>query len=551
MQLSGYDISGTLGDGGMATVYRGTQLSLDRPVAIKVLKSNLLKNSEVRERFERESKIIARLNHPNIISVIDQGVTDSGSPFFVMEFVKSISLKTALVHKHTSVSRALNIFVQIAKALAYAHKNNVIHCDIKPDNILVDFEGYVRVLDFGIAQIFDKEKGARKNIVMGSPAYMAPEQHESISAATEKSDLYALGVIMHQYFSQVGEIQEGFDRAQIDSIVQQCLANAPENRPSSADEVRQRLLRILGGSHLKTQQKQRAATDVKKTFSILDVLKEDKYGAVYLFEEQGSHKLFVVKKKPATSPGFDIAKRLSRVQHHNIAKVYGASKNQRVFIQVSEYCPSGALSDRLLAPYRLNEFILIARQIVDALIAGHNAGIVHGNLRPSNILFDSNQAVKVCDFGLEEHYAGGAGGGQENWYTPGTEVRSELTDIYAAGVIFYQMLTSHLPNWRFGKLVKGKSFQQHPKEVREIVQSMLQHNPKARTQRLRDVADQLAKLDETSYTEVRIIDYGDANRAPQEHSPQPFFNKRRIVLGIFFFAALAIAALQAVIIYNY
>lgn len=535
----------------MATVYRGTQLSLDRPVAIKVLKSTLLKNSEVRSRFERESKIIARLNHPNIISVIDQGVTDSGSPFFVMEFVKSISLKAALMHKHTSVSRALNIFVQIAKALAYAHKNKVVHCDIKPDNILVDFEGYVRVLDFGIAQIFEKGQVEKQNFVMGSPAYMAPEQHESVSAATEKSDLYALGVIMHQYFSRVSDLSEGLNRDEINKIIQECLASDPENRPSSADELRQRLLRILGGSHLKTQQRQRAASDVKKTFSILDVLREDKYGAVYLFEEQGSHKLFVVKKKPASSPGYDIAKRLANVQHHNLAKVYGASKNQRVFIQVTEFCPSGALSERLLAPYRMDEFVAIARQLVDALMAGHGAGIVHGNLRPSNVLFDANQTVKVCDFGLEEHYSGGVGSGKENWYSPGTETKSELTDIYAAGVIFYQMLTAQLPNWRFGKLVKGKVFQQHPKEVRAIVQGMLEHNPRARTQRFRDIAAELAKLDETTYTQVRVVEYDDEADGVEEETASPFFTKRRIVLGAFLLFALAIAAAQAVIIYNY
>ncbi|MBL4868875.1 MAG: serine/threonine protein kinase [Pseudomonadales bacterium] len=149
--LQGYDHLEKRAEGGMAVLYRGVQTSLNRPVAIKFLKTDIAHDERVRGLFEAESRIIARLDHPNIIRVIDRGVSSTGQPYFIMDFVEGTDLKQALKSEEISHSRKLRMIIQIAKALAYAHRNGVIHRDIKPANILLDSEGNARIADFGVA----------------------------------------------------------------------------------------------------------------------------------------------------------------------------------------------------------------------------------------------------------------------------------------------------------------------------------------------------------------------------------------------------------------
>ncbi|MBW2109421.1 MAG: serine/threonine protein kinase, partial [Deltaproteobacteria bacterium] len=137
-RIGGYEIIEKIGSGGMGAVFRGRQVSLDRPVAIKVLSKTLADCREALERFNRESQIIARLNHPNIIHVIDRGVTSRGMPYFVMEYIEGRDLAQAIKSGDLDVNRKLDLMIQVCKALSYAHKNSVIHRDIKPGNVLID-----------------------------------------------------------------------------------------------------------------------------------------------------------------------------------------------------------------------------------------------------------------------------------------------------------------------------------------------------------------------------------------------------------------------------
>ena len=135
--ITGYHLKTTLGTGGMASVYLATQESLDRQVAIKVLDASLIDDALNKAQFAQESKLIASLNHPNIVQVIDQGVSDQGHPYFVMPYVKSISLTAILTRSDIHITRKLDIAIQICKALAHAHRNRIVHRDIKPGNIRV------------------------------------------------------------------------------------------------------------------------------------------------------------------------------------------------------------------------------------------------------------------------------------------------------------------------------------------------------------------------------------------------------------------------------
>jgi len=204
MKEGRYEYQDKIGEGGMATVYRGVQLSLDRPVAIKVLSATLSDNPSIIKLFKRESLIIARLNHPNIIHVIDRGMTSNGRPVFVMEFVKGVNLADAIREGLYSFNQKIDVIIQLCKGVAYAHKLDVIHRDIKPANIIVDEEGFAKLLDFGIASFFkaENEEGPDETqLIMGTEAYMAPEQHQGISETSSLSDIYSLGVVMHELFS--------------------------------------------------------------------------------------------------------------------------------------------------------------------------------------------------------------------------------------------------------------------------------------------------------------------------------------------------------------
>lgn len=512
MNIPGYTINGTLGEGGMATIFKGVQDSLNRPVAIKVLKDSVSQHETVRELFRQESLIIAKLHHPHIIQVIDQGITQEGRPYFIMPFIKGINLKAAFGKASLSVNRALDMFAQIAKALSYAHKNDVVHCDIKPENIMVDFEGDVRVLDFGISQLaskLGKQSGNEQELMMGSEAYMSPEQQLGISKATTKSDIYSLGVLMYLYFNKrlpQGQPQDrnGFGAevpVTIVNLILDCLNPAPGKRPESAEAIKVILLRALQGEHLDAGQKERAQSDLKKSFSLLDVIKEDSHGAVYLFEEQTSKSFIVIKKKPNSIPGYQEAKKLTKVKHPNIAQLFGTSKNERVFILVQEYCRGGALADQLARKYSLEEFTQIALSIAKGMSAAHERGITHGNLRPSNVLFDENGQVKIVDFGLREHYADS----QQNWYSCKDEPASKQADIFSVGVIFYQMLMGEEPDTKVTLLMKKRRFAQLPQYLQKLIRGMLQKDPQKRIQSMHTVIDLLHHPTEDEPTVIQQV----------------------------------------------
>src|SRR5262249_9405373 len=158
--------------------------------------------------------------------------------------------------------------------------------------------------------------------------------------------------------------------------------------------------------------------------------------------------------------GLMINRRLMSEPHQNIVRVLGASQNERLFLLVMEYLQGGCLQDRLVTPWQLGDFVRVAEQITNSLVYAHNNAILHGNLRPSNILFDANGNAKVADFGLDEHYLSHKD--EQNWYTPPNEILSRETDIFALGVIFHQMLTTELPSWKAQKLVEMPNIKQFP-----------------------------------------------------------------------------------------
>jgi len=490
--ISGYEVIEKIGEGGMGSVYRGRQVSLDRPVAIKVLSEKLTDCDDVLERFNRESRIIAHLNHPNIIHVIDRGITPEGKPYFVMEHVEGTDLAREIKAGSLETSRKLDLIIQLCKALSYAHKNGVIHRDIKPDNVLIDADGNARVLDFGIAKLSDNggrdKQHTQTDVVMGTMEYMSPEQQTATHSVTTASDLYSLGALMYELFTGVKPLGRFRPPSEIDPTIPQpleevilrCLEPNPEDRFASADEVKNYLLQVLQGAHLPSSQKQRAKAGLSKMedkFGLLDVIKEDGYGAVYLYQDKVDHRLLVIKKRINSRAGLGEAKVLTNLKHKNVINILGASGDERLFIIVMEYVSGGCLKDRLIRPLPWVDALRMAREICSGLSFAHRNRIVHGNLRPSNILLTESGEVKITDFGLDDHYASGEDG--SNWYNPGSQPRSTRTDIFGAGAIFYQMLTGLPPIWKDDQIVAHDDFKRLPIKLQEMITRMLSRGQEA------------------------------------------------------------------------
>ncbi|MCG8312742.1 MAG: serine/threonine protein kinase [Pseudomonadales bacterium] len=504
MELHGFSQLENIAEGGMAVLYRGIQTSLNRPVAIKVLKSALNDTPEAREMFEWESKIVARLDHPNIIRVIDKGLTPDGMPFFVMDFVEGVTLKEAL-KAGMADRRKLRLIIQVAKALSYAHKNGIIHRDIKPGNILIDKEGNARVVDFGIARIFSEDtelkQRSEEGITVGTLAYMAPEQHMGAVNTSELSDIYSLGVIIYLMFTDKlpkpgypapSHFNPKLPKA-LDTIVMQCLADEPSQRPT-AEQLIAKLLKSFKGAHLKKEQKQEAKAsfqDPKEKFRLLDIIKETEFSTVSLYENREDQSLMVLKKRINNFSGYSEAEILSRLKHRNIINIRGVTRNDRIFILVMEYLSGGNLQARMARPMDLDVFMAIANQICDALSFAHNNRITHGNLRPQNILFNELNEAIVMDFGFPPHYEEDA---EYNWYQLENEPKTPQTDIYSAGVIFYQLLTGHLPQWENEGLIEYDLFKKLSPKLQALLKSMLQHDPTLRTQSFDDVKQQLNQV---------------------------------------------------------
>jgi eukaryotic-like serine/threonine-protein kinase len=197
-RLSGrYKIINLIGGGGMANVYLARDIILERDVAIKILRFDFSNDEQFIKRFRREAQAATSLNHENIVSIYDVG-EDEGIYYIVMEYVRGYTLKQYIQqHAPLSVPRALDIMEQLTSAISHAHANGIIHRDIKPQNILIDERGTVKVTDFGIAVALSSTTITQTNSVLGSIHYLSPEQARG-GITTEKSDIYSLGIVMFE-----------------------------------------------------------------------------------------------------------------------------------------------------------------------------------------------------------------------------------------------------------------------------------------------------------------------------------------------------------------
>lgn len=193
-----YQLEERLGSGGMAVVYRARDLMLERYVAIKILRESYSADAEFKQRFHQEAKAAANLSHPNIITIHDFGF-DAGRLFIIMEYVPGTDLKSLLQRRGKfPVDETIQLMIQACAGIGYAHRAGLIHCDIKPHNMIITPDKRLKVTDFGIARALASIQPEEKtDIVWGSPQYFSPEQAAG-SAPSPASDVYSLGIVMYE-----------------------------------------------------------------------------------------------------------------------------------------------------------------------------------------------------------------------------------------------------------------------------------------------------------------------------------------------------------------
>jgi serine/threonine protein kinase/cytochrome b561 len=252
------EIVGFIGQGGMGAVYKARQKALDRVVALKILPPGIGKDPAFAERFTREAKALARLNHPGVVTLYEFGQAD-GLFYFLMEFVDGVNLRHLLEAGRLSPREALAIVPQICDALQYAHDQGIVHRDIKPENILLDRQGRVKVADFGLAKLVGTEGepsaeggGVASSVVlteagkvMGTPQYMAPEQREHPAEVDHRADIYSLGVVFYQMLT--GELPGKRIEppshtvrvdVRLDEVVLRALEKEPERRYQQVSQMK-------------------------------------------------------------------------------------------------------------------------------------------------------------------------------------------------------------------------------------------------------------------------------------------------------------------------
>ena len=193
-----YRIIEQLGQGGMATVYKAYHAALDRYVALKVLHPAFLADSNFLARFQREAKLVAKLEHPNIVPIYDYAEHE-GRPYLVMKFIEGETLKARLAIGAIGSVEIGHVAEAVGSALTYAHKRSILHRDIKPSNVLMANDGQIYLADFGLARIAQSaESTLTTDMILGTPQYISPEQALSQKDLDARSDIYSFGVMMYE-----------------------------------------------------------------------------------------------------------------------------------------------------------------------------------------------------------------------------------------------------------------------------------------------------------------------------------------------------------------
>jgi serine/threonine protein kinase len=491
--LPGYEILAELGRGGMGVVYKARQLSLQRVVALKMIRDGALAGPQQRARFRIEAEAAARMEHPNIVQIYEVG-EHAGRPYFAMEFVEGGSLDKHLAGRPQPPPQAAELVRSLARAVQHAHEQNVVHRDLKPSNILLGADGTPKVTDFGLAKRLDSESTAwtQDGAVLGTAGYMAPEQAGGqVHKVGPALDVYALGAILYELVTGRVPFQDSSWQQTVQQILHdepvppvqlrpevprdleticlKCLEKEPGRRYASAAALADDLGRFLEGQPVSavplSALERLARVAGREGYRIIGEVGRGPRSTVY-------HARYDPLQQPVALKVFRAgvctreewegrlrrgAELWSALAHPHIVPVHRAGWWDGAPFLAREYVPQGSLADRLAGrPFAVPEALHVVEQLAEVVAYMHRQGVVHGNLKPSNVLLAAGGIPRIADFRLVGGLFQGplaadcaepAGLG---YLTPelvqdaGAEPRP-YTDVYGLGLILYELLTGRPP----------------------------------------------------------------------------------------------------------
>ena len=453
-KVGDYRFERLLGSGGFGIVCLCRQLSLERPVAIKVLNPDWNRITQVVERFRREGQIIARLDHPNIIRVYEQGERD-GIRYIVMEFFEGRPIDQYL--RDQDWGRKLSVFLQVCGALNFAHQQGIIHRDIKPGNILVNEFGAIKLLDFGVAHYDAASLDLTgPQVILGTPKYMAPELHVGAHQASPASDVYAFGVMSYEVLTgrafqsndQVHPSQaEGRIPRFLGDAIARCLLPDPTQRPASFNELtslfQQTMDQMVFGETTHERQlsdkqpQQKKIQSLEHLFKFKAVLRQE-LGVRTILAHSPNMGRDVVIKIMNGPRGADRLKEYADLREFHVGEIYGVGKQGNLVIVITEYLSGGPLVAHIGKNCPSLEVTRWLEGIIQALHHAEKASLAHGHLHAGNVLLSGEGAAKVVDFGLIPWAATGE---YSQYINPATQSSPAESDRYALGIMAYELIS--------------------------------------------------------------------------------------------------------------
>jgi len=554
-----YEILKMLGEGGMGTVYKAKDRELDRLVALKVIRPEYANHPETIRRFKQELILARQVTHRNVIRIFDLGIADSFK-FITMDYVEGRDLSKILSDKGKfSVNDGCEIVRQICSGLEAAHSEGVVHRDLKPQNIMLDAQGRVFLMDFGLARSMELVGMTRTGALIGTPTYMSPEQARG-EKADVRTDIFALGVIFYELLTgkrpykdepmmatlirrtkelatPPSQVDPSVPEA-ISDIVMKCLQIKTDLRYQTAEEILRDLNLILPAQSSGSQsasllgpQAFSSGSFFGPRYRIESLLGEGGMGKVYKAQDGELRRtvaLKLVRPELASDPSsMDRLKQeillASKVSHKNILRIHDLGDVGGLKFISMAYVDGRDLHQIISAEGKLpvSRAVRITRQLCLALEAAHSEGVIHRDLKPQNVLVDQEDQVFVSDFGLakslEVHASMMTSTGEVNGtprYMSPEQVESgavdNRSDLYSLGLILYEMVTADLP-FQSDSVLQAmyQRVTQSPKSPKalnpdlpdylvNIIMRCLEKDPALRYQHARDILVDLDRADSAS-----------------------------------------------------
>lgn len=480
-QLANYRLDREIGRGGMAVVYAGWDLKLDRPVAVKVINAHYQEAPGYAQRFVQEARAVARWRHENIIHIYYADDQD-GLYFFVMEQIEGVDLRRRLVdyaaaHQLIPHSEVLRIGRAIASALDFAHSKGVVHRDVKPANVMLGQDGRVVLMDFGLA--LHVEQGSFGEI-LGSPAYISPEQARSSAQAVPASDLYSLGIMLYEMLTGTLPFDDPAPATLalqhvtqppppprqrnplLNEATEIVLLKALAKEPAERYPTGKALMEALAAALQASPGKDTLLGQQIDEYRITDYLGRGGMARVYRGLDISLGRPVAIKfidTPYRTDDDYQArfkqeARAIAQLEHPHIVRLYRFREAEGLLYMAMQYIEGETLAALLqrqkpLPPERV---LALAADICAALDYAHNKGVIHRDIKPANVMINPEGRAIVMDFGLALLTDLGSQGeifGSPDYISPEQAISSAhvvpQSDLYAVGVMLYEMLTGALP----------------------------------------------------------------------------------------------------------